>query len=93
VIVDDADPLPATRQLCSHCGGGGMLYTSRYGGNDRDVWPTGECPVCDGTSYELIETEEVVDDNSCPGHVASPDNPKVCGRCGIHIDELRPEDE
>lgn len=25
----------------------------------------------------------------CPGHVASHKNPKVCGRCGIHIDELR----
>jgi hypothetical protein len=24
----------------------------------------------------------------CPGHVASHDDPKVCGRCGIHIDEL-----
>lgn len=26
----------------------------------------------------------------CPGHVASPVNAKVCARCGIHIDELRP---
>ena len=31
------------------------------------------------------------DDNSCPGHIASIDNPKICRRCGVHIDTLRPE--
>lgn len=25
----------------------------------------------------------------CPNHVASEHDPKICGRCGIHIDELR----
>ena len=29
-------------------------------------------------------------ENSCPGHVASADNPKVCDRCGTHIDSRRP---
>lgn len=29
----------------------------------------------------------------CSGHVASTADPKVCGRCGIHIDELRPPDD
>ncbi|RUY12614.1 hypothetical protein EOA25_02860 [Mesorhizobium sp. M2A.F.Ca.ET.040.01.1.1] len=29
----------------------------------------------------------------CPGHIASDRDPKVCGRCGIHIDELRPDEE
>lgn len=29
----------------------------------------------------------------CPGHVASPSDAQVCGRCGIHINELRPEEE
>lgn len=33
------------------------------------------------------------DEQSCPGHVASKNDPKVCGRCGIHIDSLRPPDE
>lgn len=27
-------------------------------------------------------------EDACPGHVASSDNPKVCGRCGVHIDSL-----
>ena len=30
--------------------------------------------------------------DACPGHVASAANAKVCGRCGIHIDALRPDD-
>ncbi|TPM06786.1 MULTISPECIES: hypothetical protein [unclassified Mesorhizobium] len=29
----------------------------------------------------------------CCGHVASADDPKICGRCGIHIDSLRPDDD
>lgn len=32
-------------------------------------------------------------EETCPGHVASNDNPKVCGRCGTHIDSLRPDDD
>lgn len=34
---------------CTKCQGEGSLYTSRYGGNDPDVWRTGECPVCEGS--------------------------------------------
>lgn len=26
--------------------------------------------------------------NECEGHVAHPDNNKVCAKCGTHIDEL-----
>lgn len=29
----------------------------------------------------------------CEGHIATPGNAKVCKRCGIHIDELRPDDD
>ena len=29
---------------------------------------------------------------SCYGHVASEHDPKICGRCGTHIDGLRPDD-
>lgn len=31
--------------------------------------------------------------DACPGHVASDADPKICGRCGIHINELRPPDD
>lgn len=31
--------------------------------------------------------------DACAGHVASKGDPKVCDRCGIHIDELRPPDD
>jgi DnaJ-class molecular chaperone len=46
-------------KLCERCGGEGQLYTSRYGGNDPDVWPVGECPVCEGTGMETVEVEPV----------------------------------
>jgi hypothetical protein len=32
------------------------------------------------------------DEQSCPGHVASKGDAKICGRCGVHIDSLRPDD-
>jgi len=34
---------------------------------------------------QYAHTEE-----TCPGHVASADDSKVCGRCGVHVDSLRP---
>lgn len=30
--------------------------------------------------------------DTCPSHVATPGNAKICGLCGLHIDELRPSD-
>jgi hypothetical protein len=52
------DPVPDVLCIpCEHCGSEGKLYTSRYGGNDPDVWPIGDCPVCEGTGGELIEVE------------------------------------
>jgi hypothetical protein len=39
----------------------------------------------------IAEAEaRVVDEQNCPGHVASERDPKICGRCGTHIDSLRP---
>lgn len=32
-------------------------------------------------------------ENECPGHVASQIDPRICGRCGVHVGDLRPEDE
>lgn len=56
----DSDPVPLVLTVpCENCGSEGKLYTSRYGGNDPDVWPTGDCPVCEGTGCELIEAEAV----------------------------------
>lgn len=31
-------------------------------------------------------------EEDCPGHVASDHDRKVCGRCGVHIDSLRPDE-
>ncbi len=59
---DDAPVPDITQQLCGHCGGDGKIWTSRYGGNDPDVWPIGNCPACEGYGYELIETEEVTEE-------------------------------
>lgn len=45
---------------CDVCGGGGQFYTSRYGGNDPDVYPTGEeCPWCRGDGMAWIETSPI----------------------------------
>jgi hypothetical protein len=49
---------------CEACGGEGQFYTSRYGGNDPDVYPTGEsCPWCrgDGVMWIAIEPIEMED--------------------------------
>lgn len=40
---------------CPKCAGEGQLYTSRYGGNDPDVWRTGECPECKGSGNAICE--------------------------------------
>ena len=41
---------------CIKCGGEGQLYTSRYGGNDPDVWPAGQCDACDGSGNQRCES-------------------------------------
>lgn len=32
-------------------------------------------------------------EDTCPGHVASAGDAKVCGRCGVDIDSFRPDDD
>lgn len=44
-------------QHCSACGGEGKIYTSRYGGNDPDVWPIGECEACEGSGWEDVNDQ------------------------------------
>lgn len=31
-------------------------------------------------------------EEECPGHIASEGNVKVCARCGVHIDDFRPDE-
>lgn len=45
-----------TMLTCAKCSGEGTIYTSRYGGNDPDVWPTGECPACKGSGQTACES-------------------------------------
>lgn len=42
-------------------------------------------------AIETALTTSQKDENECSGHVASTHDAKVCGRCGVHIDSLRPE--
>lgn len=40
---------------CDRCGSEGRLYSGQYE-DERDC---GECPVCEGTGGEIIETEPI----------------------------------
>lgn len=50
---------------CRHCGGEGRLYTSRYGGNDPDVYDVGECEHCEGTGSCYIEAQPLELEDCC----------------------------
>lgn len=39
---------------CPYCEDG-IRWTSRYGGNDPDVWPVGPCDMCDGTGERVCD--------------------------------------
>lgn len=58
----------------------GYVGTNFFFDYDRGGWMQG--PMI----YDYSEED-------CPEHVASDSDPKVCGRCGAHIDSLRPEEE
>lgn len=76
--VIEAEPLPVPSQLGQVC--------RRCGCSEHDA-----CfPACDWAEENLCTA---CAQDACSGHVASADNPKVCGRCGIHIDELRPPED
>lgn len=49
----------------------------------------GECLFCDADQGQACR---LTDEDNCPGHVAHRFNRKLCGRCGVHIDSLRPLD-
>lgn len=62
----------------------------------REAMNRDDCADCNGTGWKEGKcqwpTTAEYDEDSCPGHVASASDPKVCGRCGVHIDSLRPDD-
>lgn len=62
---------------CTKCQGEGKLYSSRYGGNDPDVWATGTCPVCDGSGNEVCSAR------GCdqPAQGFDDDGNPLCGDC------------
>ena len=64
-------------RYCERCGGEGKLYTSRYGGNDPDVWPTGECPVCEGSGWD----REAEAREECARRGIDPDD--ICADGGV----------
>lgn len=41
----------------------------------------------------LAAARQMVPEEQCPGHVASDVDPRTCGRCGVHVDSLRPLEE
>ncbi len=47
----------AIMTACQTCFGEGKLYTSRYGGNDPDVWCIGKCEACDGEAFVKAHCE------------------------------------
>lgn len=40
----------------------------------------------------LDQWRHLIAPDDCPEHVAHRRNPKICGRCGEHIDDLREDD-
>jgi hypothetical protein len=44
---------------CAVCHGEGQFYSSRYGGNDPDVYPTEECPWCRGDGVMWVAAEPI----------------------------------
>jgi DnaJ-class molecular chaperone len=62
---------------CSKCSGEGSLYTSRHGGNDPDVWRTGECDACKGSGNQACEARGC----SEPAVAFNDDGEALCEDC------------
>ena len=58
-MAADQQAADALIVLCEHCGSEGRLYTGQYD-DERD---NGECPVCEGTGSEVVETEPISEDD------------------------------
>lgn len=66
-----------TRLNCMKCAGEGTIYTSRYGGNDPDVYPAGKCEACAGSGDQSCERQ------GCKERAVglNDDGEAMCGDC------------
>lgn len=62
---------------CSECEGEGDIYTSRYGGNDPDVWRVGICEACSGEGHQICERRGCTIEAS----VFNEDGEALCNDC------------
>lgn len=46
---------------CTKCNGEGRIFKSKYGGNDPDVWDSGECEDCKGSGSQVCEARSCND--------------------------------
>ena len=68
-------PVPLTKE-CPDCEDG-IRYTSKYGGNDPDVWADGPCETCDGSGIITLCCDTCSDHDA----VAWFDGNKFCAVC------------
>ena len=62
---------------CVKCQGEGKLYKSRYGGNDPDVWCTGQCDACEGSGNEMCWARGCTE----PADAFNDDGEALCATC------------
>jgi hypothetical protein len=85
--------------------GGGLMLCSSNGqahfivnfmGAAAGITPAETKALSEQFAHFVNNHDVVVPDRTeenCPGHVASARDPKICGRCGTHIDSMRPDDD
>lgn len=94
-MTDLIDP-PEVLVDCEACNGEGSIDVPRPFADDPYFCMVQGCDACAGVGFFVREAEgdrPIWTEDDCPGHVASDRDPKVCGRCGVHIDSLRPPDD
>lgn len=87
------DHTPEFLADCEACGGEGSIDVPRPFHDDPYFCMVTGCDACCGVGFFVCEAEgdpTPYPEDDCPGHVASDHDPRICGRCGVHIDSLRP---
>lgn len=87
----DVEALP---DILRHCGRSGPFAFIANTIKGRGVSFMEDSPLWHhkmpkGDEIERARAELILDEDMCIGHVASANDPKICGRCGIHVDSLR----